>query len=421
MTQELEIIEIEADLTPAKMKDWVNGEDGEIIRLVDIEHTKEKLSKMAEKYQTLVITKDNYKKEGAEAERSLRDTRYLLQNVHKKNNKYLNEVKRQEKEVFDSLISVIQVVEDRLKGEISAIENVVKKEKEEKEKAEELRKKKIEDNLAEWELNLGKMLGAIKNDEQLLEFDNSLNDLKDSFETFEEFEFKAKRLHAVFTGRRSEAVNVIEEAKKLEEDKKKIEEEKAQLAAKKDKILNFRISQLKARGFEDNMMDHPSVMNESIDEYFKAERILAADEVDWTVILDEIDVKIKESQVNKDEEAKKAVIDAKKKWNDLIDVFKGFGGDIKVWKLKKDEVPTDKDIEKLKVATEHLQAQKRLLKLQGVRNEIEPLQNEFLDFIAGFEKRVKEVEFKNPESKTILENLINRFEDVVNEVLGEVN
>lgn len=416
----MSLSEIENDLTPAKTKDWVNGESGELIRLVDLQHTKSKLVGMKKKYSSLKITKENYKKEGADAEKILRQTRCLLQNIHKKNNKYLNDTKNEEKKMFDELILEIEPVEKRLKSEISIIENSVKFEKEEKEKAEEKRKKEIEDNLSEWDINLGKMLSSIKNEEQLEVFDKTLSELKDRFPAFEEFEFKAKRIYAVFSGRRSEAVNFIDEVKKLAEDKKKIEEQKEELASKREKILDFRANQLSKRGFIFSGSERISFIREGSLLKIDVEKVLSLDEVDWTVELDRIDLEIKLFEENKSKEVEKSVSDIKEQWKDLVEVFKGFGG-VMSTKLKGNHIPTKEDIDNLKKATEEIHKKKKAQKMKEVKTEIEPWQSEFLKFIAGFEKRVKSSKFVNNESEAIMYNLINRFEEVINEVLGEFN
>lgn len=414
-----QVEKIEQSLSPAKLKDWVQDEDGSLIRLVDIAHTKEKLTELANKYSTIKITRENYKKEAAAAESELRQTRYLLQNIHKKNNKHLNDVKREEKEVFDSLISIVEVVEKRIKEEIVAIDLVVKKEKEEAEKAEELRIQKLNDNLSGWEVNFSKALTAIKTDSELAEYDKMLEEFEAIFPNFMEFEFKAKRLHAVFKGRRSEAVDTIAAIKKQEDDKKAVEEEKAKIEARKEKVFNFRIGQLEARGFVEPH-DYPVIFNDELGLKLTNEDILAYDEVDWTIFLDEIDQKIKDHATKNEQDAKDAVIKARNEWNELLDVFKGFGGDTTAWKLKKDEVPTSDDIEKLKEATKAIQAQKRMLKLEGVRSEMKLLKDEFISSIQLFEEKVKSTKFEHPETLSIFQNLINKVEVAINEVLGEV-
>lgn len=413
-----EVEKIEGSLSPAKLKDWVSDEDGSMIKLVDIEHTRESLKDIADKYKHLTVTRENYKGEGLEAETALKRIRYVLQNIHKKNNKYLNDVKREEKEVFDGLIAIIEGTEKRLKSEITAIEEQVKKEKEEAEKAEENRIKRLEENLAGWEENFNKVLTAIKKDEQLEEYDLMLEEFEGLVPSFLEFEFKAKRLLAVFKGRRSEAIETIAEIKKQEEDKKAVEEEKAKIEARKQKVFDFRLKQLESRGFV--KMNTPSVVNDELNILLTMDEVLEHDEVDWTVFLDDIDEKIKEKKANDEKQLKESAEKAVKDWNELVDIYQGFGGDVNTWKLEKDQIPTEDDIERLKEATKQLQAQKRMLKVQGVREEMTPLKDEFISLVRGFEKRLAETKFEHFETRDIFKNLIGKVEGAINETLGEV-
>lgn len=416
-----EVEKIETALGNAQLKEWVKDEEGSMIKLVDIEHTRESLKDIADKYKHLTVTRENYKGEGAEAETALKRIRYMLQNIHKKNNKYLNDVKRDEKEVFDGLIQIIEGTEKRLKSEITAIEEQVKKEKEEAEQAEANRVKKLEENLVGWEENFNKVLTAIKKDEQLAEYDVMLEEFETLIPSFSEFEFKAKRLLAVFKGRRSEAVEAIAEIKKQEEDKKAVEEEKAKIEAKKDKVFDFRLKQLLAKGFEQDKLNMPTVVHPELkDLWLTRENILEFDEVDWTEYLETLDSQIAEKKASDEKELKASAEKAVKDWNELVDIYTGFGGDANSWKLEKDQIPTEDDIERLKEATKQLQEQKRMLKLQGVREEMNPMKDEFIALVRGFEKRLAETKFNHFETRDIFKNLITKVEGAINETLGEV-
>lgn len=407
--EELKEVEIEELLTPAKLKDWVNEEDGAVIRLVDIEHTKKALKGLANKYKELKITRENYKEEGANAERELRETRYALQKIHKKNNKYLNDVKREEKSLFDSLILITEEVEDRLKGEINAIEGSIKKEKEEEENKERLRVEKIESLLEEWEKNLNTMLTAIENEKQLQEYDKSLDELSESFSHFEEFEFKAKRIHAVFTGRRSEAVDRIETAKKIEADKKEVEEAKKQLEAKKEKIVKYRSGKLLELGF---IQQGNGMFNEALSLRITNDEIFDKDEVDWAEYI--------EQTVSDIEKKKNEALELiQSQWKDALIIFESLGGDTKSYKEVK--IPTHEDLERLRKHNFQLQKKTKMLKIEGVKNEIKPLQDNLLKTLGVFEDKIDKTSFEHEESRTIMKNLMERFAEVINEVLGEVN
>ena len=122
--------ELENLLTPAKVKDFASGKNGELIQLVSIEETKSILLDMANEYKDFKITPENYKTEGKKIERKFRETRYSLQNIHENNKAVLNDAKKEEKKVFDNLIEILKDTEDRLTGELKAIQEKEKQEKE---------------------------------------------------------------------------------------------------------------------------------------------------------------------------------------------------------------------------------------------------------------------------------------------------
>lgn len=408
--------------TPSKLKDFVNGENGELIRLVDIGNTRDELTKLALKYKHLKVTKENYKREGADAERTLRETRYLLQNIHKKNNKFLNDVKTQEKTTFDSLIALIQGEENRLKSDIKAIEDEEKRLKEQEEAKREAEKKRVDELLSSWDENLEKMLLNIKSDEQLDVYDKSLEELKEILSEFDghDREFEFKRLFAKYSGRRTEAVKNVEQIKKEQEEKRLFEEDKSKFESTKKKVFDFRVSQLEKKGLDKNT-DGFFIVGSKKEKIYTEEMISDSDEVEWFQILEEIEEENKVVEEDKKSEASMALSEMLTKWNEMIDVFIGLGGNASSWELAKDELPNQDKIEALRKATIQLHEQKKMLKEQKVKAEINPFQTEVLEFFQSFEARVKEAKFENPETMIVLNTFIDKVSGVCNEVFGEVN
>jgi hypothetical protein len=422
------VVEIEALLTPAKLKEIASqGEDGQFIKLVDIDHTKQLLTDLATKYKDLKITKDNWKQEGVEGEKELRQTRYALQRIYKSNNAFLNDVKKSEKQTYDDLINVIEPHEKRVYDEVNAFKEIAKKEKEEADRKEKERVEGIEKALKETEFALEKAVIQGKTQEDLIKYDEFLEDLKNRFADFEEMEFQAKRLHAIYTAKREKLKEQVTNQEALVKQMQENAEKEAKREEQKGKIYELRKDKLLKKGLEFTHLN-------TFDGYgvnITNEDVKQKDEIEWYEFLETLDEKIqkqkeeqeakeKQEQEAKDKAEKDALIKARKDWDDLVTIYEGLGGDPKVWKLKKDEIPSTGDIERLTKATRDLQIQKKTLKLKAVKDDIEPFKNNTLQFLKLIDETITATTFKNAESKSILENFKERTLEVVNEVFGEV-
>lgn len=407
---------IDKMLSPAKLKEFAKGANGEYVTLVDIEHTKTLLRELADKYEGLEVTRENYKKEGADAERELRTTRYAIQNIHKSNNQILNDVKRAEKETYDELIEITKPVEEKIYNQLNAIKEIVAKEKEAEKKAEEERIAKIEKALREVELSLEKAIAKAKNQEDLKEYDKFLEELSESFSEFQDFEFQAKRLQAVYQGRRGEVIAQIE---KYEQEEKEREELRIKLEKESEvrkKVAEHREQHLVKSGFQFDNVESFIGFGLKIGK----KEIEKLDEVEWYTKLEDIEKAKKKQEQDKEAEQKKQILEAKEEWKELLVVFEGLGGNVKDLKLKKAEIPTQEDIERLKRTTIELQRKKKAEKLERVKEDIEPFKCDVMNFMSDFDKIVAEKEFKAEESKELMQSFSKGMENLVNEIFGGV-
>lgn len=414
------------DNLPTKLKEIAKkGEDGQFITLVDIEQTKTILSELSKKYKGLEVTKDNYKNDALKAEKELRQTRYALQRIHKSNNAFLNEVKRGEKETYEGLISLIQPEEKRIYTDISVFKEKAKREKEEVERKEKERIDRIEKTLKEAEFSLEKALIQGKTDDDIKKYDEFLDELKSQFADFEEMEFKAKRLHAIYTAKRGGLEKQVREWQEMEE-KRKEEAEKAKIRAEKAlKIFKARESYLIKKGLK---QDNGNLTGHGLT--YKEEEIKEKDEVEWYDIQEEVEKTILEYKKRKQEEEKEkkaekekreieALKDALKHWSDLLTIYKGLGGDVKLWKLKKNEIPSKKDVEELTKATKELHKKQKRIKLERVKKEIKPFKDEILNFIDEMEHKIDEAKFNHSETRSILKNFTTSTKKIFNNVFNE--
>lgn len=430
---------VEYDNLPTTLKEIAKkGEDGQFITLVDIEETKTILTKLSERHKDLKVTKDNYKKEGAEAEKELRQTRYALQRIHKSNNGFLNDIKKAEKETYDGLIDLIQPQEQRIYEDIAVFKEQAKREKEEAERKEKERVEKIEKTLKETEFALEKAVIQGKTQKDVEEYDKFLEELANNFPTFEEMEFQAKRLHAIYKAKREQLVKQVQEQEDLERRRVEQEEKDKKRAEQLEKIYIARKNHLIKKGF---VITHLETF-EGFGLEYTTNEVKEKDEVEWYELQEQVDNAItkakeeqearekaeqeekerkeKEEKERKEKEEREALKKARKDWDDLVTIYEGLGGDPKLWKLKKDEIPSSGDIERLTKATRDLQNQKKTLKLKAVKKDIEPFKNDTLEFLKEMETKIDGATFKNAESKSILENFKTRTLEVVNEVFGEV-
>lgn len=418
---------VEFDNLPTKLKEIAKkGEDGQYITLVDIEETKTILTNLSEKHKDLSITKDNYKKEGAIAEKELRQTRYALQRIHKSNNSFLLEIKNAEKETYEGLIDLIKPQEKRLYDEINAFKEQAKKEKEAEAKAEKERVERIENALKEAEFAMEKAVIQGKTQEDVKKYDEFLKDFEGRFADFEEMEFQAKRLHAIYTAKRNKLVEQVTAQEALEKQIKENADKEAKRAEQKEKIYKLREKYLSEKGLS---CVGKKFVGFGIE--LEASDIKEKDEVEWLELQDELGVKIekakqkaekdaKDAKEKREKEERDALIQTRENWDKLVIIYEGLGGDPKIWKLKKNEIPSQKDIDKLTQATRELQANKKALLIKEVKKEIKPFEEEANKFVFVLEGMIGNRDFKNAESGVIVENFKGKIKDLIKESFSEV-
>ncbi len=442
--------------SPTELKQFATGDNGELITLIDVEVARAKLNEMVVAFKDIKVTKENYKKEAATAERTMREARYLLQNIHDSNKKILNSAKKKEEEVFEKLIALIEPLEKQIKAGIKEIEGEVKKQKEEEEAREKERQEAIKNRLNEVEKSFLNMLASCKNKEDIEVYDNALTLLEESFEAFNELEFEAKRLHAIFTGRREEVVERVDsleaakvakekaelEAKAAAEALKQKEEEEAKQKAEADKkaaedkaaadirareigakVFSLRKSQLIKLGFVD---EHSEAAKDNTEAFFEKKgmdsigflEIMKLDEVAWFEKLEFFEQEIKKVAEKEEEEAKQNIETVVTMWTLLLNQFSELGGDLKKWKKIK-EIPSIEQLKELKDATEALRATRKKERSMEVKAEIKPFVDKILKC---FEEQCLEIEkasFKHEDSKKLLKGLMSSFANSTNEVLGD--
>ena len=399
------------------LREVVKGEKGELIKLVDVEVTKGILTDLANQYKSIQVNTSNYKKEAATAEKELRQTRYALQAVQKSNNALLNKAKKQQKDLFEQLINIIQPLENKIHTEISAVKKMVADEKRRKREQEEKRMEKIKDLLRHYEdtfLNFFKQ----NPDEGLLHrYDYQLKSLEADFDSFQELEFQAKRIHAIYTGRRKELLKKFQDAKDEQE--------------RKRALLKFRKEHLFKLGFEDvpdnRQMKHVAGFNITYN------AIMEPDEVAWHGTINRLKQGIKEEQVKKqkeimepkdeepldEEQTKEAILVLRQKYELLLYQFKQLGGE-GAKKLKKGEIPSLEDIKVITTLVKELRAQRQEDKKKVIREDVSKHQQKLLEFMEAFSKNVENDSFKDDISKVLLTHLIDNILTEINKAFGEI-
>lgn len=224
------------------IKEIIKGSKGELISLLDFNETSEVLTSIAKKYEAHEVTDENFK-ESKEIRAEIREFRYSIQNIEKHNTKLLNDAKKIQKDASEKLIGIISPVEDKIDSQIKEIENRKQLEKEARERAEAERIANISKRIAETRSSLEIKFQIGKTKEDLKFFDDIIDNIEETKEQFEEFEFEAEDLILEFKEKRQVIVNRIEEQIQLEAEKVKLEAEKleqeklqAQLKAQQEEI-----------------------------------------------------------------------------------------------------------------------------------------------------------------------------------------
>lgn len=207
------------------IKEIIKGSKGELISLLDFNETSEVLTSIAKKYEAHEVTDENFK-ESKEIRAEIREFRYSIQNIEKHNTKLLNDAKKIQKDASEKLIGIISPVEDKIDSQIKEIENRKQLEKEARERAEAERIANISKRIAETRSSLEIKFQIGKTKEDLKFFDDIIDNLEETKEQFEEFEFEAEDLILEFKEKRQVIVNRIEEQIQLEAEKVKLEAER---------------------------------------------------------------------------------------------------------------------------------------------------------------------------------------------------
>lgn len=224
------------EVKPIVIQDKEVNKKYEITQVGDI---KDELQVFISDYSNLVVTPETYN-ESKKARATIREKRFFLQNILKKNNDTLNTIKKDQKEKFDEFINILLPVEEKIHEGIKAIEEKKKAEKEEKDRRERERVENIRkaiDNFqnSTWEALLS--CDTVEKAEKLLEEAESFDD---SFDTNNEFMTEAQEKKAALV----EKVKNKLEALKAQEDLRKEDE---RVAAIKKRISTFK------RGFAEKI------------------------------------------------------------------------------------------------------------------------------------------------------------------------
>lgn len=415
-----------------KTTELEHGKEGQVISLLNVVDTENKLKEMAEKNKAIVVSRENLK--DAEAgKKELRDSRLLLQKVMKQNQDFIKDVRKKNDECFQELIDIIEPEEKRLKEQIDAEKEKIAEEKRLK-KEEELRKKlEIEKKIHNYESTIDALSKTVKTIEGKKEYVKFLNDLQDEIDAdvFDDLSFEAKKIKAIGDGylkvidrnieeeekaqeKREEADRIIKEQ---EEKKRLLEEEKRKEAESVEKIkqdiLNIRIKTLESQGFQ------------VIDGFIKIgnvgrslEDIKQMNEIDWynlqSTLKAELDIQEKRNQ--------KKVLEVKQEsieiWKTLQHKEIQLGAE-EPRKFKGD-YPTIEEIDSYKESNRVLNEIQRQNKANKVKGEIDTFKNEILEFFNTVGSKIRDTEFECQESRAILDNLMDRFSSSVDEVLGGV-
>lgn len=404
-----ELSEIEKVLTPKKLKEYASGENGEFIKLVDVEQTKSLLLEIANKHKNIVVSRDNYKKEAKSAEKELRDARLALQRIHKSNNSLLNKAKKDEKELYESLIDIVSGEEKKIREKIDEIDSAIRKEKEEAELRERRKKEELESNIKKYELFFEGKISGGKTDSDLVEYNKKLDEMQENIDKdiYGEFGYKAIRVQAVYEGRRSELESRIESEKARAKEIEELNAEKEKREKQAEVALKFRLNHIEATGFK-------------VEDEAEIEKIKGLSEVEWYDYLEAFVDLAKEKKEKQKKDAKEAIKKIKGIWSDLVSKYIELGGGKNDFDIA-GRVPTDKELEKLKSSISSLKERNLSIKKKGVKKEISYYQNRLLKTLSDLDKKRKEQEFEHEESKTIIDNLMTETEKVVNRVLGDNN
>lgn len=227
---------IDNTLSYKETTDFLKAND--IVFFQNIEEVKTNLQKMANECANINYTEN--KELVIEFERKTREARYTLNNYKKNALSFFNSAKDKAKEEVEALIAIIEPSEKRLKGQIEYAKNLVEEEKMRIQLAQEERGNRFNSLLEDWRRKFDECIKNSTLEEDLKVYENLLDELKSTFSIFEEFEYKAQQLHALYTGRKSEIISklkAIEDAKQVEILRKELFETRSDILRAKGFII----------------------------------------------------------------------------------------------------------------------------------------------------------------------------------------
>jgi len=419
--------------------EYAKGENGEVIKLGDVKKAKTLLTRLSKKYKDFKITPENWKKEGADAERELRQARYDLQNIQKNGNSLLAQAKKKYAETFDSLIGINRDKETEIKA---AIDDFKKKDSDRKE--EEKRKAheeliRIEKLLSSKEQEFALLFANAKTEEDLENYQSKMSEFNKDIESFGKLDYKAEYLYSELlisfddlTIKVNEEIEKAKESDRLrienerleKESKEREEQEKERVKLEEEekeknrieaderatKILAIRITKLETFGLEKNENQTMSYHDE---EYINLTDVMSMDELQWMEFSESIPSKLKEldnAAENYREAAQKIINDD---YKDLVQEFKKLGGTTK--EISRKKVVSIEMVTDLQAKTKELHQKAKKDHAESVKKELDSIRGKVAESVGALEKMVRETKFTHPESRDIVNALIKRFENAVNE------
>lgn len=377
--KQLETIIDNSELSPKDLHKYlVNTPDAFFTNIKEVE---ENLKSLANKYSSLEVDKSNYKKEAHKAESELRNTRYSIQNLKKSTLSKIKDLRDNVDDKFEELIAIISPLENSIKTKVKAIKAEIIAEKEEAKRLAAERENKILDRLKFWESKLEDSLNDSEN--SIEKYEAILSELESEFDTFDEHTFQAKRIHAIFKGRKNEILSRIEAKKAIEELEKHLLE-----------MLNMRKQNLQELGGV--VVQNGISLNLSIGAITILDtKLKSMKNEDFQELLRSIRVEInnKKFYEQKQEEEKRLKLESA--FKALYETFTALGGNTSTIKL---DVNTD-NINYLKSEVEKLHSNVRKARNEAVKNEL----IEFTDFVDEFSYKLQIVvegtSFEHEESR----------------------
>lgn len=345
----------------------------------NIKEVEENLKSLANKYSSLEVDKSNYKKEAHKAESELRNTRYSIQNLKKSTLSKIKDLRDNVDDKFEELIAIISPLENSIKTKVKAIEAEIIAEKEEVKRLAAERENKILDRLKFWESKLEDSLNDSEN--SIEKYEAILAELESEFDTFDEHTFQAKRIHAIFKGRKNEILSRIEAKKAVEELEKHLLE-----------MLAMRKQNLQDLGGE--LIQGGIKFNLSIGTVLDA-KLKSMNQEEFQDFLRKIRAEISTKEILAQRQEQEERLKIENEFKALYETFTALGGDTSTIKL---EVNVD-NIKHLKSEVEKLHLNVKKARNEAVKNELIDFHSFVDEFTYKFETVLNGTSFEYQESR----------------------